>query len=373
MRLPLSPRAVDVWVAVAVAAGIVAGTWFSATFGGEQGELGPLAWALMLGAPALLVLRRRFPVLVAVGTLVAAGLYYPLVAPDGPIMLAFVVALYIASAEGYLVPAAILAAVALLAMGYGEVVGGVRHVDNPGMVMLAGWLVATIALGGVRRTRLSYLGELERRAATEERLHIARELHDVLGHHLSMINVQAGAALHRFGKDPAQAERALDAIKQASGQTLRELRGTLGVLRQTEPEGPGLARLDELFERARAAGLRVDAQVEGERAPVPDEVDLTAYRVVQEALTNVARHAEASTVTVRVRHGRRELRVEVADDGRGGQVWPGKGLPGHGIRGMAERVRALGGELEVGGRRGGGFRVDARLPVGAAVRNGVAG
>nr|WP_245788862.1 sensor histidine kinase [Amycolatopsis marina] len=353
---------------VVVAVLIVGGTLLGRQFGSESGELGVAAWALMLGASGVLVLRRRYPIPVAAVTLLASVLYYPLTGPDGPIMLAFIVALFTVAAEGHLLVAAGFAFVSLAVTAYGEVMGDERHVDDTAMVMFAGWLAAVVAFGGARHTRLSYLRELEQRAATEERLHIARELHDALGHNLSMINVQSAAALHRIERDPAQAEQALRVIKEASGRTLRELRGTLGVLRHADPAntGPGLSRLDELLEQTRGAGLDVVAEVDGAQTTLPREVDLAAYRLVQEALTNVTKHARATTVTLRVQYDPRELRITVDDNGKGGKVASGRETGGNGIRGMRERVRALGGELTVGSTPEGGFRVRARLPRGAA-------
>jgi signal transduction histidine kinase len=203
------------------------------------------------------------------------------------------------------------------------------------------------------------LAEEARRRATEERLRIARELHDLLGHHLSLINVQASAALHR--PDPARSEQALTAIKQSSRETLRELRATLGILRRdgeapTAP-APALDRLGDLVTAAGRSGVTIRTELAGDR-PLPAEVDLAAYRIVQEALTNVTRHAGATAAVVRVRLEDDEVLVEVEDDGAGPA-----GVPGNGILGMRERARALGGSLTTGPGTDGGFRVCARLPL----------
>ncbi|MBQ1014032.1 sensor histidine kinase, partial [Micromonospora sp. M51] len=202
------------------------------------------------------------------------------------------------------------------------------------------------------------VAEAARRRATEERLRIARELHDVLGHHLSLINVQASAALHR--PDPARSEQALTAIKQASKETLHELRATLGVLREegagAAVPAPGLSRLDDLVRTAGRPELEIRTEL-AETRPLPPEVDLAVYRIVQEALTNVARHAGATTAVVRVRPDHDDVLVEVEDDGTSQP-----GTPGSGISGMRERARALGGSLTTGSQPDGGFRVCARLP-----------
>ncbi|NYI07348.1 sensor histidine kinase [Allostreptomyces psammosilenae] len=386
-------RAGDLALVAAVAV-VCAATALLAVRDGRSatGLFTPLDCLALVAVPGALQLRRRHPVAVGMFTLLASILYFPSSSVDAPVLLAFVVALYTVAARGNLTAAVILGALALLAVVYGEVSGsGTRNVDDIALFMFTGWLVAVIAVGGVVNNRRAYLREAERRAAdaergreealarraTEERLRIARELHDVLGHHISLINVQASAALHRLGRSgetagtssPAAdgaAEEALGAIKEASREALRELRSTLGVLRQVDEEAPtapapGLSRLTELTERAGATGLEVRARIEGSPRPLPPGVDLAAYRIVQEALTNVTRHADARRAVVRVHYGEEEIRVEVDDDGRGGPL-----VPGDGIRGMAERARALGGEFAAGPRPEGGCRVGARLPLGGA-------
>jgi signal transduction histidine kinase len=195
-------------------------------------------------------------------------------------------------------------------------------------------------------------------------MRIARELHDVLAHNISLINVQAGVALHLMDEQPGQSRSALAAIKQASNDALGELRSVLDVLRQGDeapPRAPasGLAQLDSLVAGAGATGLEVRTRVEGTPRPLPAGTDLAAFRIVQESLTNVTRHAGPATATVLVRYGD-DLTVQVDDDGRGPEA---AGGPGNGIRGMRERVAALGGELTTGPRPDGGFRVLARLPL----------
>jgi signal transduction histidine kinase len=205
------------------------------------------------------------------------------------------------------------------------------------------------------------------RRATEERLRIARELHDALGHHLSLINVQSGVALHLNEDLPEQARTSLSAIKQASKEALIELRSVLDILREQGEQAPRfptstLARLGDLVSQAAAAGLEVRTEIEGDVRPLPFGVDVAAFRIVQEALTNVTRHAPGATATVRLANGERDLTVQIDDDG-GGSTTHGTVGTGKGIVGMRERVDALGGELEVGHRPGGGFRVRVRLPL----------
>ncbi|WP_432148766.1 sensor histidine kinase [Streptomyces sp. bgisy029] len=324
-------------------------------------------WLLITAVCGSLMFRRRYPVAVGWFTVVATGVYHLLSSVDGPLVVVPIVALYAIAAQGRLRAALAMASVMVIGMSAGTLLGE-SDVNGTAVFMLTGWLVAVVALGSVRHGRLAYAEEEARLRATEERLRIARELHDVIGHNISLINVQAGAALYRLRKDPAQAEEALGAIKASSRETLRELRATLGVLRQVDEEAPrapapGLDRADELVASAVRAGLPVRIERTGSERPLPAPVDLAAYRIVQESLTNAARHSGAGEVVVRVAYGDRELALAVEDDGRGpaGAAGPGGGT---GITGMTERARALGGELTAGRRPGGGFTVRARLPYG---------
>jgi signal transduction histidine kinase len=240
-----------------------------------------------------------------------------------------------------------------------------------GLAAWLGLLAAAAEIVRVRRERAAEAvrnrKEEERRRATEERLRIARELHDVLGHNISLINVQAGVALHLMDERPEQARTALAAIKEASAETLREMRAVLGVLRQADEEAPrspapSVARLDDLLSRAGVAGIQVSTEVRGEPRALPHGVDLAAFRIVQEALTNVTKHAGPAAATVRLTYADRDLVIQVDDDGRGpnGEL---DRADSSGIRGMRERAEALGGELAAGPRPEGGFRVRARLPL----------
>ncbi len=212
--------------------------------------------------------------------------------------------------------------------------------------------------------------ETARRRAVEERLRIARELHDSLTHSISVIQVQAGVAVHLAGKRGEEVSPALLAIREASADAARELRSTLGVLRTADDcDGSGLGQLDKLVARTRAAGQPVSVTVSGTVRELPPGVDQAAYRIVQEALTNVSRHAGGASASVRLTHGADMLTVQVDDDGgRGaaGQAVRGDRLaygPGLGLVGMRERVAALGGRFQAGPRAAGGFRVRAELPV----------
>ncbi|MFG2333521.1 sensor histidine kinase [Streptomyces sp. NPDC048604] len=382
----VSPRAADAAVALVVALVVVVWTLVRMRYETESTARASLGWALTAVGCGALYFRRRAPVTVAVVTLAVCAVYYPLSAYDGPLMIAFAIALYTTAAEGRFAAAVALAAVTLLAVGLGEIrqQPGHRQIDDTSMAMLAGWLISLVAVGRAQRTRTAYLHEVEQRAlaaereqeararqsATEERLRIAREVHDVLGHSISLINVQSGAVLHRMGKKPdpeialAAAEEALQAVKATSKDALRELRATLGVLRQADEAAPtapasGLGLLGELVARAGAAGIDVRTEVAGTPVPLPPPLDLAAYRIVQESLTNVARHSGARTALVTVGWAPGELRLRIEDDGGGA---PEDEPLGSGIRGMAERARAFGGELTAANTDG-GFRVDARLPL----------
>jgi signal transduction histidine kinase len=274
-----------------------------------------------------------------------------------------------------------VAVVALLLTGSLFKVG--HFTDPTGALWLTGWLTASFVAGEVSRARNAYLKEVERRAidaertrdeevrrhASEERMRIARELHDVLAHSISVINVQAGVALHLLDRQPEQARPALVAITEASKNALGELRATLGVLRGADDDdprapAPTLAQLNDLVTTATTAGVRVQVNVTGAERPLPPGVDLAAYRIAQESLTNVARHARPATATLSIAYGADELVVEVQDDGRTADARAFRA--GHGLIGMRERAASVGGELDAGPRPEGGFRVRARLPLNGA-------
>jgi signal transduction histidine kinase len=210
--------------------------------------------------------------------------------------------------------------------------------------------------------------ERARSAVTEERARIARELHDVVGHSVSVMTVQASAVRRLLRPDQEREREALLIVERTGREALAEMRRMVGVLRRPE-EGPALApqpsleHLERLVEQARQAGLSVNLRVEGDRQPLPAGVDLTAYRLIQEGLTNALKHARAKRAQVVLRYGEGHLEVTVSDDGRGAGSGDGGG---HGLVGMRERVAVFGGELEAGPRAEGGYRLRARLPVVAA-------
>ena len=205
------------------------------------------------------------------------------------------------------------------------------------------------------------------RRSSDERLRIARELHDVLAHHISLMNVQAGVGLHLMDRQPERARTALTAIEAASREAMGELRSVLDILHRPEESAPRapaptLARLEALQSQAAAAGLAVQVEVEGEPVDLGAALDAAAYRVVQESVTNVIRHASATEATISLTYGDGELTIAVEDNGTG---FSGTVRPGNGISGMRERVEALGGRFEAGPLPMRGFRVCAWLPLGA--------
>src|SRR6266545_4606242 len=248
-----------------------------------------------------------------------------------------------------------------------------------GVVMFVAWYVGRrLRLRGERAAQLLREQAAEaRRIVTEERTRIARELHDVVAHRVSLMTVQAGAAKAVAAEDPEGALQAMGAVEEAGRQALDELRHLLGVLRpETDLDGlgpqPGLADLPRLAEQLRLAGVDVSLATDAPSAGLPARVDLFAYRIVQEALTNVLKHAGPGAHTeVRLRTGKSGIVIEVLDDGHGTAVIPrpgvadgGGGVRGHGIVGMRERALLLGGTLDARPRPGGGFGVVAHLPTG---------
>jgi signal transduction histidine kinase len=335
-------------------------------------HLDVFSYALVVGGALVLAGRRRWPLATVAASVTASCTYLIAGYPDGPVVGALVVAAYtaavwlptraativcVATVGGLLVDVLKLAATG---QGVGAFVGFV-----PG----SGWVVVPFAIG--RAVRVGRVAAARSRAQAvqrhtyEERLRIAREVHDVVGHGLAAINMQAEIALHVLSKRPEQAETALVAISKTSKQALDELRLTLAVLRRDDTEAPvmpTLGRLSDLVERLSGVGVPVTVTVTGARRDLPTAVEVVAYRVVQEALTNVLRHAGLDcAAAVQLAYEPNGLVVEVTDTGRGAAT--GNIGDGHGITGMRERVTALGGHLEAGPRSRGGFGVYARLPV----------
>jgi len=330
-----------------------------------------------------LLWRRRYPSLVLLLVAVAFGAKVLLGFNPGIAGLGLLVAMY--SVAAYEVGARRLVSLVIAGVGFvaGFVVFGVTGnprsfaITVPSLFFVAAWLI-----GDYLRTRRAYVAQLEERAARlererdqdrrlaadEERTRIARELHDVVAHDVSVIAIQAGAARAVQLSRPDAAAKALGLIETTARETLIELNRLLGVLRSSNgatpdrsPQ-PGIGQLAGLVEELRAAGLEVDARVDGEAQPLPPALDLSAYRILQEATTNVLKHARARRVDIRIHYSPTMLALDVRDDGASGGADPAASA-GHGLIGMRERVALFGGQLRAGRDPAGGFSVHARLPL----------
>jgi signal transduction histidine kinase len=333
-----------------------------------RGPVSPEAYVLLVGGSAVLAVRRRWPIAVLVAV---SGASIALAFVNGAFDLVFpvVLATYTAAAhvdrERFVrlsLPISIVGAVAALLVAY----PGTNWVEvlisatfAAGLPMLLG------RIGFNRRRRIDVDRERAARdAVAEERARIARELHDVVAHAMSVMVVQAGAARSVLDDDLAAAREAIGRIESTGRDGLTEMRRLVGILKSDGADAdrapqPGLGQLETLLETVRGAGVPVEAVTEGEPRPLPTGLDLVVYRVVQEALTNVMKHAGPASARVLLRWGDAALDVEVADDGRGPFVATDGGL---GLLGMRERVALYGGTIRTGQRRGGGFTVHAHVP-----------
>jgi len=353
-----------------------------------------------------LLLRSRWPV----GTLLTVGVLGTLYLAVGNrllgIMPTVLIAFYSAAAYSTLPRPRVWAVAAGVAFALNAVSAGVAlNADGPpgergdallapgvthgaditglatGVLLDSGWMLIAVLLGEALRSRHALAREAELRAVqaeraqqetaqrrvAQERLRIARELHDVLAHTVALINVQAGVAAHVLDQQPEQAREALIHIKDASRATLQELRALVGVLREGETPAPlaptpGLDAMDDLIGTVRDSGLTVEVEDTRTNGPLPATVDVAAYRILQESLTNAIKYAGTASVRVAVRQDATGLDLDVTNSGDGAVIAAGEGS-GLGIHGMRERATALGGSLEAGPTPDGGFRVHARLPV----------
>ena len=350
-----------------------------------EDEIDGSPWALTLFAVAWtlpLFARRRFPVAAPAATLILLGVQVAIWDHSVPYSFgAYMMALIATSQFGLLgLTVRGLAGAALTALVIAFAVlrnpeGDAADVVFVTAIAAVAWLIGFAFYERNRRTvelteraeRAERARDSEARAAAaEERARIAREMHDVVAHSLSVMVVQAEAAEAMLDADPERARQPLAAVQETGRGALTELRRMLGVLREMADEGPalapqpGLSGLDELARQVREAGLPVSVRVEGEPRPLSPGIDLSAYRIVQEGLTNALKHAGPATAEVVVRYGPRDLVLEVRDDGRGRAASNGGG---HGLLGMRERVALYGGDLTAGPRPEGGFALTARLPL----------
>ncbi|WP_330177160.1 sensor histidine kinase [Streptomyces sp. NBC_01498] len=358
---------------------VLVGTGFAAEGQPDREPLDVFARLLLLAGPALLLLRYRRPVVCVLGVALSVLVYLGAGYPYGPVLITVAVAVFAAIVSGH--RRAAWWAIGLLWAGHLLVVHLLyRHLPPSGdaaaswwpEVGVAAWVAAVLVgseLVGMRRERWAHdrreRAAAETRRADEERLRIARELHDVLAHSLSVIHVQAGVGLALLDSDPEQARTALTTVKAASKEALGEVRQVLDTLRTSgaapRAPAPGLDRLPELAEQAAGAGLAVELAYDGERVPLAPGADLAAFRIVQEALTNVVRHSGSRTARVRVGYGTDRLTLRIDDTGPA--TGDEAGGSGNGLAGMRERAAALGGAIEAGPRPDGGFRVRASLPL----------
>jgi signal transduction histidine kinase len=373
------PRAFDVALAVVMA--LV--TWAGSVAESHPGNPGdkpppgvhiaapPAAYLLVVVSALALIWRCRRPVLVLAVSLGAALLYICLGYFGGAVMLNPLFALYAVAVVVPTTQAVGLSVITMLSLMAATAAFG-PFATGGGFALIPVEVATALFVGlwvASRRAALRESAERARRAVDAERLRIARELHDVVAHTMSTINVQAGVAAHVIDQQPEQAAKALEAIKQASKEGLRELRGILNVLRQADEQderspAPRLAQLDDLVENATRAGLPTSVTVHGQERTLAPTVDLTAYRIVQESLTNALRHAGPTSASVTLFYTDDQLEVEVLDGGRGRVDGTPHGA-GLGIAGMRERAEAVGGSLIVGPAPEGGFRVQALLPLSA--------
>lgn len=364
-----TPRRVVIAVAFAVFQ--VAATFGAATAQPERHGVDLVAVALLLVGPAAIVLGERWPVLPVAASAGAACVFVGLGYPFGPIFASVVASVYMAIQAGRRLATVAVAAVAFAAFCLALVVDPKGHgPDWVHVTIAAGWVTAVIAVSEIVRARRESLAarrqrerEAERQALADQRMHLAQELHDVLAHHISLINVQASVALHLIDAQPERAAEALTHIKHASAESLNELRAALEVLREGEsPRAPAprLVDVPELVERVRAGGLDVRLTIGDIPPELPAAVELVAYRIVQEALTNVTRHSTADRVEVRVTADAAALTVSIDDNGRAAQA-PAE-RAGRGLVGMRERTESLGGTFAAGPAAA-GFSVRARLPL----------
>jgi signal transduction histidine kinase len=369
------PPAARFVAAVVVAVGQVAGSFGAAHGQPHRRPVDAAAVVLLLVAPVAITVLGRWvrPAVVAVGAATLA--YLAAGYPYGPVFLGLAVALVSAVVRGHRVTAWLVAAAVVAGDGLGRVVFDTDTWSWQSQGGFVAWMLVVLAVAEVIRSGRERAAsaraaarETRRRQAGEERLRIAQELHDVVAHHMSLINVQAAVALHLADRRPENVEPALRAIKDASKEALTELRSLIDVLRDDDnpaPRAPAptLGAVDDIVDRSAHADLTVTKAVDGQQRPLPAAVELAAYRIIQEAITNVVRHAHADRAAVTIGYGADVLSLRIEDDGRGG---PRATTieHGNGLRGMQERAAALGGSFAITASPMGGLRIDARIPTG---------
>jgi signal transduction histidine kinase len=361
-------------VDVAVAAGLAVVVELLVAARDETGAKPPDALAFLLGAAIAvpLLARRRWPLAVFLVTALLLIAYHALDYPAVGLAVPLAPALYVAARAGHVREVlVVVVGLELWALGWRAVGEDESVVKALGaQTLFEAALVAAVLLAAeaLRSRRAEGEREAERRVE-QERLRIAREMHDVLAHTIAVIGLQAGVAEESLADAPERARASLRTIRAKSREAMTEIRATLGVLREPRDgaptlPAPGLSQLPELVGMAAGSDVRVDVTVSGVARPLPAVVDLTAYRIAQESLTNVLRHARATVATISIGYDDDTVVVGVDDDGRAADGHGRGRQEGLGLAGMRERAAALGGRLEAGPVRGGGFRVRAWLPTG---------
>jgi signal transduction histidine kinase len=362
-------KVTDVVLAFAVAViGVGGSAGASRMFAGTGQTVDGFGLALAAGVGLVLVVRRLWPLVTLAVSSVLLTTYLMLNNPYGPVFLGFAVAVYTVARHLPFRTAATASGAAVVLLLTHLVTNRASLPDLYGLIPTTAWVIVPLAVGvmvranreSVERTR----AEAVRQRVSDERLRVAQEVHDVVGHGLAAIKMQADIALHLLAKKPDQAEIALTAISRTSTAALDELRATLTVVRGTDRSpAPGLDQLAELQERMSQAGMEVQVDTTGEPRPLPAAADLAGYRVVQESLTNVLRHSQVKHATVRI--GYENDRVVIAISNPVAQQPVGRS-GGFGIPGMRERVTSLGGEFSAGPTADGRFQVRAVIPVESA-------
>jgi signal transduction histidine kinase len=378
------PRVAD-WLLAALALAIALPLAANSEVVGDQRSIGGLGWTLLVAMNLPLAWRRTAPISAVWATVLFTATYWILDFPDdaaGPNLLILVYSLAAHGARPRAIRHFVLAVgllTTVLAAGVISSEDDLPWVAVPANLVIFGtaWI-----LGDNLRTRRQYLAELEekasrteeqqaaesRRAVAEERTRIARELHDVVAHSMSVMVVQAGAARSVLARNPEQATSALEAIETTGRESLDEMRRVLGVLRGDDETAelapaPGLGDFDRLLQHYQGAGLPVELEVQGDARRLAPGLEMNTYRIVQESLTNSLKHAGPASATVQLRYLDAVLEVSITDDGRGAAADVHLAGGGQGIIGMRERVEAYGGTLTAGPRAGGGYTVVAQFPL----------
>jgi signal transduction histidine kinase len=350
---------------VGVASAAMSAAWASAA----NRPVDAIGFALVAGTGLVLAVRRRWPLATLAVATTLTSAYLIVAYPYTLVLLAFAVAVYTVARYRPPPEAWIASGIALLALLMHLLTNAAALSGFVGLAPATAWVVVPFAIGATRRmaaeSTARVRAEVLRQHVDDERLRVAQEVHDIVGHGLAAIKMQADIALHVLGRRPEQAQTALETISRTSGEALDELRATLAVVRRTDGDSAlapaaSIARIDEVQQRMAHAGLEVRVDTTGTPRPLPAQIDLAGYRIVQESLTNVLRHSDARTATVALCYDDDAVHITVTNPAPDGST----GREGLGIAGMRRRTAALGGQLRAGATADGRFEVHAVLPTG---------